>query len=103
MGFAMARKALGKKAAGKAGEGKVDNPRKGLSADALFTLARKGSERISDVKEVIPLMPEPIIKQDGETKNDCGYQFEHNFGHGEQNLSAVFAMLMMLAFCIDSS
>ena len=24
-----------------------------------------------DHKEVIPLMPEPIIKQDGETKNDC--------------------------------
>lgn len=23
------------------------------------------------LKEVIPLMPEPIIKQDGETKNDC--------------------------------
>lgn len=24
-----------------------------------------------DIKEVIPLMPEPIIKQDGKTKNDC--------------------------------
>jgi hypothetical protein len=24
-----------------------------------------------DLKEVIPLCPEPIIKQDGETKNDC--------------------------------
>ncbi|MGB0384184.1 MAG: transposase [Ardenticatenaceae bacterium] len=24
-----------------------------------------------NLKEVIPLMPEPIIKQDGETKNDC--------------------------------
>jgi len=24
-----------------------------------------------DVKEVIPLAPEPIIRQDGETKNDC--------------------------------
>ena len=24
-----------------------------------------------DFKEVIPLLPEPIIKQDGETKNDC--------------------------------
>jgi len=22
-------------------------------------------------KEVIPLMPEPILKQDGETKNEC--------------------------------
>jgi hypothetical protein len=24
-----------------------------------------------DLREVIPLMPEPILKQDGETKNDC--------------------------------
>ena len=24
-----------------------------------------------DLKEVIPLAPEPIIKQDGQTKNDC--------------------------------
>jgi len=24
-----------------------------------------------DFKEVVPVMPEPIIKQDGETKNDC--------------------------------
>ena len=24
-----------------------------------------------DFKEVIPLAPEPIIKQDGQTKNDC--------------------------------
>ena len=24
-----------------------------------------------DVKEVIPFVPEPIIKQDGEKKNDC--------------------------------
>ncbi len=24
-----------------------------------------------DVREVIPLMPEPIVKQDGESKNDC--------------------------------
>jgi len=23
------------------------------------------------IKEVIPVMPEPIIKQDGQTKNDC--------------------------------
>jgi hypothetical protein len=29
------------------------------------------------------------------------YQFEHNFGHGQQNLSVVFAMLMMLAFLVD--
>jgi hypothetical protein len=145
-----------------------------------------------DKREVIPLMPEPIIKQDGTEKNDCernaakrfitklrqdhphlkvivtedslssnaphietlqdhdlhyilggkegdhpylfeqvetaehagrvtyydrhdpetgnetfntlknqGYHFEHNYGHGYQHLSVVFAILMMLAFLVD--
>jgi hypothetical protein len=35
------------------------------------------------------------------TLKNQGYQFEHNFGHGKQNLSVVFAMLMMLAFLVD--
>ncbi len=35
------------------------------------------------------------------TLKNHGYQFEHNFGHGNKNLSTVFAMLMMLAFSID--
>jgi len=30
-----------------------------------------------------------------------GYHFEHNYGHGHQNLSTVLANLMMLAFLID--
>ena len=30
-----------------------------------------------------------------------GYHFEHNFGHGYQHLSVVFAVLMMLAFLVD--
>ena len=37
------------------------------------------------------------------TLKNQGYQFEHNFGHGEQNLSVVFAMLMMLAFLVDQT
>ena len=32
-----------------------------------------------------------------------GYHFEHNFGHGKQNLSVVFAMVMMLAFLVDQT
>ena len=32
-----------------------------------------------------------------------GYHFEHNYGHGEQNLSVVFATLMMLAFLVDQA
>ena len=30
-----------------------------------------------------------------------GYHLEHNYGHGEQNLSVVLALLMMLAFVVD--
>jgi hypothetical protein len=37
------------------------------------------------------------------TLKSQGYHFEHNFGHGEQNLSTVFAMLMMLAFLLDQT
>ena len=32
-----------------------------------------------------------------------GYHFEHNYGHGAQHLSVVFAMLMMLAFLVDQT
>lgn len=35
------------------------------------------------------------------TLKNQGYHFEHNFGHGQRNLSVVFAMLMMLAFLVD--
>ena len=45
-------------------------------------------------------------KIENETFNSLknqGYHFEHNFGHGEQNLSVVLAMLMMLAFLVDQT
>ena len=35
------------------------------------------------------------------TLKNQGYHYEHNYGHGEKNLSVVFAMLMMLAFLVD--
>ncbi len=35
------------------------------------------------------------------TLKNQGYHFEHNSGHGEENLSVVFALLMMLAFLVD--
>ena len=35
------------------------------------------------------------------TLKNQGYHFEHNFGHGYQHLSVVFAVLMMLAFLVD--
>jgi hypothetical protein len=37
------------------------------------------------------------------TLKNQGYQYEHNFGHGQQNLSVIFAMLMMLAFLVDQT
>jgi len=35
------------------------------------------------------------------TLKNQGYHFEHNFGHGKENLSVNFALLMMLAFVVD--
>lgn len=35
------------------------------------------------------------------TLKNQGYHFEHNFGHGQQHLSSVFAHLMLLAFLVD--
>jgi hypothetical protein len=35
------------------------------------------------------------------TLKNQGYYFEHNFGHGQQHLSTVFAFFMLLAFLVD--
>ncbi|MGC9200300.1 MAG: transposase, partial [Acidobacteriaceae bacterium] len=35
------------------------------------------------------------------TLKNQGYHLEHNYGHGEQNLSVVLALMMMLAFLVD--
>jgi hypothetical protein len=37
------------------------------------------------------------------TLKNQGYEFEHNFGHGNKNLCSVFSMLMMLAFLVDQT
>jgi len=37
------------------------------------------------------------------TLKNQGYNFEHNYGHGTQNLSVVFALVMMLAFLVDQT
>src|SRR5204862_5548540 len=37
------------------------------------------------------------------TLKNQGYHFEHNDGHGEQNLSVVFATIMILAFLVDQT
>lgn len=35
------------------------------------------------------------------TLKNQGYHFQHNFGHGQQNLATVLALLMLLAFLFD--
>jgi len=35
------------------------------------------------------------------TLKNQGYNFEHNYGHGDNELCSVMTMLMMLAFLID--
>ena len=37
------------------------------------------------------------------TLKNHGDHFEHHFGHGEQHLAVVFAMLMLLAFLVDQA
>jgi hypothetical protein len=35
------------------------------------------------------------------TLKNQGYHFEHNYGHGQQHLTTVLALLMLLAFLVD--
>jgi len=35
------------------------------------------------------------------TLKNQGYHFEHNYGHGQQHLATVLALVMMLAFLVD--
>lgn len=44
-----------------------------------------------------------IANETFHTLKNQGSHFEHTYGHGEQNLSVVFAMLMMLAFLVDQA
>ncbi len=37
------------------------------------------------------------------TLKNQGYNFEHTYGHGEQNLSVVFATVLLLAFLVDQT
>jgi hypothetical protein len=60
-----------------------------ISHDNAFELMRGGRARWKIENETF------------NTLKNHGYQFEHNFGHGENHLSVVLALLMMLAFLID--
>jgi hypothetical protein len=61
----------------------------GIHEDNLMILMRGGRARWKIENETF------------NTLKNQGYEFEHNFGHGTQNLTTNFASLMMLAFLFD--
>lgn len=60
-----------------------------LTTDLVYKIMRGGRSRWRIENETF------------NTLKNQGYKFEHNFGHGYQNLANVMAMLMMFAFLID--
>ncbi len=62
-----------------------------ITKDNAFDLMRGGRSRWKIENETF------------NTLKNQGYHFEHNFGHGQNHLSVVFAMLMMLAFAVDQA
>jgi Transposase DDE domain len=62
-----------------------------VSTRNVYTLMRGGRARWKIENETF------------NTLKNQGYHFAHNYGHGTQNLSVVFALLMMLAFLVDQT
>ena len=60
-----------------------------LTADTVYTLMRGGRARWKIENETF------------NTLKNQGYHLEHNYGHGKQHLSTVFAYLTLLAFLVD--
>ena len=60
-----------------------------LDADNVWAIMRGGRARWKIENETF------------NTLKNQGYHLEHNYGHGEQNLSVVLALLMMSAFLVD--
>lgn len=60
-----------------------------LTPDNVYAIMRGGRARWKIENETF------------NTLKNQGYHLEHNYGHGEQNLSVVLALLMMLAFLVD--
>ena len=65
---------------------------------------------VSDLSIPRPLLPQYVAggrsrwRVENETFNTLknqGYQYEHNFGHGKENLCTVLMLLMFLAFTVD--
>ena len=60
-----------------------------ISDENVFEIMRGGRKRWSIENETFNGL------------KNMGYNWEHNYGHGEDNLATNFALLMMLAFAID--
>lgn len=60
-----------------------------ITADNVKDISRAGRSRWKVENETF------------NTLKNLGYNLEHNYGHGEQHLSTVFAILMILAFLLD--
>lgn len=60
-----------------------------LANDNIFDLMRAGRSRWRIENETF------------NTLKNQGYNFERNYGHGQNNLCSNFTMLMVLAFLID--
>jgi hypothetical protein len=60
-----------------------------LNADAVWDIMRGGRARWKIENETF------------NTLKNQAYHLEHNYGHGEQNLSVVLALMMLLAFLVD--
>lgn len=62
-----------------------------LTPDNLYAVMRGGRARWKIENETF------------NTLKNQGYHLDHNYGHGEQNLSVVLALLTMLAFLVDQT
>lgn len=62
-----------------------------LTPDNVYAIMRGGRARWKIENETF------------NTLKNQGYHLEHNYGHGEQNLSVVLMLLMMLAFLVDQT
>ena len=62
-----------------------------LTPDNVYAIMRGGRARWKIENETF------------NTLKNQGYNLEHNYGHGQQNLSVVLALLMMLVFLVDQT
>ena len=62
-----------------------------LTPDTVYDVMRGGRARWKIENETF------------NTLKNQGYNLEHNYGHGDKNLSVVLALLMMLAFLVDQT